>query len=324
MPICTRLLPMHEVTVFCPPGAVAFDVSVAAQVFSLARRWGGARYGFTTCSADGEAVETTTGFELSGLAGPEALDVADTVVLPGYLRTHDPLPDGVGEALRGVVARGGRVMSICTGAFALGHAGLLDGRRSTTHWASAPELARLFPATSVDAAALYVDEGAVLTSAGLSAGIDLCLHLVRRDHGEALGALVAKAMVAAPHREGGQAQFIERSLPAGAGSLEATRQWALERLDQPLDVRTLAAHAAVSPRTFARRFLAETGVTPLQWLLHRRVAEAQRLLERTDIPVEDVATASGFGSAASLREHFRRQTETTPTAYRRTFRSLAA
>lgn len=316
---------MHEVVVLALPGVVAFDVSVAAQVFSVARRWTGAPYGLSTCSADGDEVETTTGFALSGLAGPEALADAGTVVVPGYLRTHDPLPVGIREALRAVVDRGGRVTSICTGAFALGHAGLLDGRRSTTHWASAHELGRLFPETEVDADALYVDEGQVLTSAGLSAGIDLCLHLVRRDHGEAAGAHVAKAMVAAPHRDGGQAQFIERDLAsAGDGSLEATRRWALERLEQPLDVRALAEHACVSPRTFARRFLAETGATPLQWLLQRRVREAQRLLEDTPLPVEEVATASGFGTAASLREHFRRQTATTPTAYRNAFRQTAA
>jgi transcriptional regulator GlxA family with amidase domain len=211
--------------------------------------------------------------------------------------------------------------SICTGAYALAHAGLLDGRRATTHWFFAPELSRLFPDVDVDPDALYIDEGDVLTSAGLSAGIDLCLHIVRADHGERIGSQVARAMVAAPHRTGGQAQFIQRPLPdfAGDGSLEPVRRWALDHLAEPLDVVTLADRAGVSPRTFARRFVAETGTTPLKWLHAQRVLEARRLLEHTDLPIEHVATKSGFGSAPSLREHFRRATKTTPTAYRRTF-----
>jgi transcriptional regulator GlxA family with amidase domain len=174
----------------------------------------------------------------------------------------------------------------------------------------------------VDPDVLYVDEGDVLTSAGVAAGLDLCLHIVRRDHGADVAARVARRIVVAPHRDGGQAQFIDRPLPAddGAGSLEATRAWALERLDEPLDVRALARHACVSERTFARRFRAETGTTPLQWLLGQRVLEARRLLERTDLPVEVVAGRCGFGTAASLREHFARATATTPTAYRRSFR----
>lgn len=314
---------MHRIVALCLPGVVTFDLGVPAQVFPLARHRGAAPYAFSACTPGGGDALTTSSFGLTGLAGLEALEAADTVVVPGYLGTHDPLPAGVTAGLRDVLERGGRVISICTGAFALGHAGLLDGRRATTHWASAAELSRLFPLVSVDAGALYVDEGAVLTSAGLSAGIDLCLHLVRRDHGEAAGASVARAMVAPPHREGGQAQFINRPVPPAAGSLWATRQWALEHLAEPLDVRTLAAHAMVSPRTFARRFLAETGVTPLQWLLRRRVLEARGLLERTDLPVEEIASAAGFGSAASLRDHFRRDTATTPTAYRRSFRQVA-
>lgn len=315
---------MHRVVALCLPGVVAFDVGVPAQVFSLAFRREGAEYEFAACTPGGGEVESTTGFGLSGLAGLGALEGAGTVVVPGYLATHSPLPDGVTDALRDVVDRGDRVMSICTGAFALGHAGLLDGRRATTHWSSTSELARLFPLAEVDPGVLYVDEGPVLTSAGLSAGIDLCLHLVRRDHGEAMGARVAKGMVAAPHREGGQAQFIDSPMPTADGSLRETREWALRHLCEPLDVRAMADHAHVSPRTFARRFLAETGVTPLQWLLRRRVLEARNLLERTGLPVEEVATAAGFGTAASLREHFRRETATTPTAYRRTFRATAA
>jgi transcriptional regulator GlxA family with amidase domain len=227
-------------------------------------------------------------------------------------------------ALRAVVTRGGRAVSICAGTFALAHAGLLDGRRATTHWASAAELARRFPRIEVDPNALYVDAGDVLTSAGLSAGIDLCLHIVRRDHGERIGAAVARAMVAAPHRDGGQAQFIERALPDAAGSLEPVRRWALDHLSEPLDVAGLAVRAGVSPRTFARRFVAETGTTPLRWLQAQRVLEARRLLEHTRLSVEEVATHSGFGSAPSLRQHFRRATATSPSAYRRTFSGSAS
>ena len=225
------------------------------------------------------------------------------------------------DALRAAAARGARVASICTGAFALAYAGLLDGRRATTHWFAADELARRFGAVDVEQNSLYVEDGRILTSAGLSAGIDLCLHIVRSDHGERIGSRVARAMVAAPHRDGGQAQFIERALPETPGddSLEPVRRWALDHLDEPLDVATLARRAAVSPRTFARRFVAETGTTPLRWLNTQRVLEARRLLEHTDLDVEQVAARSGFGSAPSLREHFRRATATTPTAYRRAF-----
>jgi AraC family transcriptional activator FtrA len=213
------------------------------------------------------------------------------------------------------------VTSICTGAFALAHAGLLDGRRATTHWFAAPELARRFPKVEVDPDALYIEDGPVVTSAGLSAGIDLCLHLIRSDHGERIGSQVARVMVAPPHRDGGQAQFIDRPLPPvlAGDSLEPVRRWALEHLAESLDVATLADRAGVSPRTFARRFVAETGTTPLKWLHAQRVLEARRLLEHTDLPVEHVASKSGFGSAPSLREHFRRATKTTPTAYRRSF-----
>jgi AraC family transcriptional regulator, transcriptional activator FtrA len=211
------------------------------------------------------------------------------------------------------------VLSVCSGAFALAHAGLLDGRRAATHWAWAGELARRFPAIRVDPDALYVDEGQVLTSAGLSAGIDLSLHTIRQDFGAAAADRVARHMVAAPHREGGQAQFAKPAATEVGGSLEETRRWAAARLRDPLDVGAMADHAGVSPRTFARRFREETGTTPLQWLLAQRVLEARRLLEESDLPVETVAWRCGFGSAASLRDHFRRATETTPSRYRSTF-----
>jgi len=312
----------HRVAALCLDGLVAFDLTAATQVlFAASAADGTPLYEVVTCSPGGARVATTTGFGVDPGRDLDALETADTVVVPGYFALLDPPAPAALSALRDAAARGARVVSVCTGAFALGHAGLLDGRRATTHWAHAEQLAELFPRAAVDPAALYVDEGRVMTSAGLSAGIDLCLHVVREDFGAAAGERVARRMVAAPHREGGQAQFIDRA-PAGGdgGSLEPTRRWACERLAEPLDVAALARHAGVSPRTFARRFRAETGTTPLRWLHARRVLEARRLLEESDLPVDQIAWRSGFGAAASLREHFRRATATTPTAYRRAFR----
>ncbi len=311
----------HRVVALCLDGLVAFDLTAATQVFLAASEAGGKPlYEVSTCSAGGAEIATTTGFGLRPERDLGALASADTIVVPGYFALLDPPPDPVLDALRSASDAGARVLSVCTGAFALAYAGMLDGRRATTHWAHAEQLAKLFPRVDVDAAALYVDEGAVMTSAGLSAGIDLSLHVVRKDFGAAAGERVARRMVAAPHREGGQAQFIKRPALDEPGSLEPTRRWLAERLAEPLDVAAMARHAAVSPRTFARRFRDETGTTPLRWLLAQRVLEARRLLEESDLPVEDVAWRAGFGTAASLREHFRRATATTPTAYRRSFR----
>lgn len=210
--------------------------------------------------------------------------------------------------------------SICTGAFALAAAGVLDGRRATTHWRDAADLARLYPAVRVEPDVLYVDEGTLLTSAGVASGLDLCLHILRTDHGAALASRVARRLVVPPHREGGQAQYVDQPLPTHVdGSLAAARAWALEHLHEPLTVRTLAAHAHVSERTFARRFAAETGMPVLQWLLARRVDAARAALESTDASIDEIAATCGFGTAANLRKHFRRHVSTTPTAYRRTF-----
>jgi AraC family transcriptional regulator, transcriptional activator FtrA len=252
--------------------------------------------------------------------GLDALAEAETIVVPGIGDRAWPLPPEPVEALRAAAEGGARVASICTGAFVLAAAGLLDGRRATTHWRYAPLLTREFPAVEVDPDVLYVDEGDVLTSAGVAAGIDLCLHMVRKDHGAEVANRIARRIVVAAHRDGGQAQFVERPLPASDGGLAATRAWMEERLDQPLTVDDMARHAACSPRSFARRFRAETGTTPLQWLIGRRVAEAQRLLEGSELPVEEVASQSGFGTPAALRQHFGRALSTSPTAYRRAFR----
>jgi transcriptional regulator GlxA family with amidase domain len=320
----------HRVVALCLPGTVAFDLTAPGQAFSLALDSDGKPlYEFTTCSVDGRPVTTTRGFELGGFeigvhAGLGALRRADTVVVPGYYGIFAAPPAAALSALRAAASRGARVLSVCTGSFALAHAGLLDGRRAATHWAFAEYLEKCFPAIVVDAGVLFVDEGVVLTSAGLSAGIDLSLHVIRADQGAACADRVARHLVAPPHRDGGQAQFFRaaeppRADPEGGDSLEPTREWARARIAEPLTVAAMARHANVSPRTFARRFRAETGTTPLQWLLSRRVLEARRLLEESDLPVEGVAQRAGFGDAASLRDHFRRATATTPTAYRSTF-----
>jgi AraC family transcriptional activator FtrA len=313
----------HRVVALCLPGLVAFDLTAPAQAFALAARPGGEPlYEFSTCSLDGDPVATTSGFAVTPPAGIEALARADTLVLPGYAALLSPPPEEALAAMRDAAERGARLMSICTGAFALAYAGGLDYRRATTHWGWAGELARRFPKVRVEPNSLFVDEGEVLTSAGLSAGIDLSLHVIRRDFGAATADRVARHMVAPPHREGGQAQFFKPE-EEGGGSLEATRQWIAGRLAEPLDVASMSRHAGVSPRTFARRFREETGTTPLQWLLSQRVLEARRLLEESDLPVETIAWQVGFGTAASLRDHFRRATATTPTAYRRSFRPAA-
>jgi transcriptional regulator GlxA family with amidase domain len=315
----------HQVAALCLDGLVAFDLTAATQVLIAASAADGTPlYEVACCSPGAAPVATTSGFGLSPEHGLDMLAGADTIVVPGYFAVLDRPPEAALVALRDAAAGGARVLSVCTGAFALAYAGLLDDRRATTHWAHARQLAELFPNVEVDPATLYVDEGEVMTSAGLSAGIDLALHVVRCDFGAAAGERVARRMVAAPHREGGQAQFIKRPPGEESGSLEPTRRWVVERLAEPLNVAAMARHAAVSPRTFARRFREETGTTPLRWLLAQRVLEARRLLEESDLPIDDIAWRAGFGTAASLREHFRRATATTPTAYRRSFRPAPA
>ena len=260
--------------------------------------------------------------------GLEALQDADTIVVPGFAHWPTASFPEAASALTRAHLRGARIMSICTGAFVLAEAGLLDGRRATTHWYAAEELAKRYPEVKVDPDVLYVDEGSILTSAGVAAGLDLCLHVVRRDYGAAVAADVARWTVIAPHREGGQAQFVPLPARSAAdsppeGTTEPARTWALAHLDQPISVDDLAVRAVMSRRTFARRFRSETGTTPAQWLLEQRLRAAQSLLETTDRPVGQIAQESGFGNAAALRAHFERRLRTTPTAYRCRFTSLA-
>ncbi|HEX3689915.1 MAG TPA: helix-turn-helix domain-containing protein [Solirubrobacteraceae bacterium] len=310
----------HRVVALALDGVILLDLAAPTHLFG---HCGAPHYVFSLASVRPGPVRSSTGIDVVASAGIEALWDADTIVVPGL----EPDTDREGfaiaaEAVAHAHGTGARVMSVCTGAFVLAEAGVLDGRRATTHWDSTERLARRYPEVSVDPSVLYVDEGSVLTSAGVAAGLDLCLHVIRRDHGAAFAARIARRTVIAPHRDGGQAQFVAQPIAehTGAGtSLAATRAWALDRLDQPLDVTTLARQACMSARSFARRFRAETGTTPAQWILDQRTRVAQSLLETTDLPVEHVAVRTGFGSATTLRTHFGRRLATTPTAYRRAF-----
>jgi transcriptional regulator GlxA family with amidase domain len=311
---------MHRVVALIVNEVVAFDLAIPAQVFGREPE----RYAWALCAVAPGPVPSETGFDVVAPRGLEALASADTVIVPGIGDRAWPPPEAALAALRAAAARGTRIASICTGAFVLAAAGLLDGRRATTHWQYAERLARAFPRVTVEPDVLYVDDGDLLTSAGVAAGIDLCLHLVRRDHGAEAANAVARRMCVAAHREGGQAQFAERPLPAAEGrGLDATRAWMDERLAAPLTVADMARHAGYSPRSFARRFRAETGTTPLQWLIARRVQEARRLLEASTLSVEEVGARCGFGGAIGLRQHFGRVVGTAPTAYRRAFAGAA-
>ncbi|MCW0214516.1 MAG: helix-turn-helix domain-containing protein [Pseudonocardia sp.] len=255
--------------------------------------------------------------------GLERLARADTVIVPACADVEEPPPDLV-DAVRAAHEAGARVASLCTGAFVLGAAGLLDGRRATTHWAHTAELSARHPRANVDPDVLYTDDGSVLTSAGKAAAVDLCLHLVHLDHGAAVANSVARRLVVPPHRSGGQAQFVTTPMPAGGDhALAHLLAWVLQRLDQPLTVADMARRAATSPRHLGRRFRAVTGQTPLRWLLTQRVRRAQELLETTDEGIDAIARATGMGTATTLRRQFKRVVGVPPDSYRRTFRSDA-
>jgi transcriptional regulator GlxA family with amidase domain len=313
-----------DVAAIALPGVISFELGIVAQAFGRPARLGDAAgdYTLTTCTARPGRVATADGFDLHLSRGLDALETADLVVVPGHVGFADPPPDAVLSALSEAHERGASVASLCTGAFVLGFAGLLDGRRATTHWATADQLAALFPACTVDPDVLWVDEGGILSSAGLAAGLDLCLHLVRRDRGAAAAAELARWNVVAPHREGGQAQFIPSPAAASAEGLGPTLAWAVEHIDEEIDVPALAAHAHLSPRTLARRFEAKVGMTPKRWLRAQRVALARELLETSDLSVSEVACRAGFGSTSGLRAQLKRHTATTPTAYRTAFRGV--
>jgi AraC family transcriptional regulator, transcriptional activator FtrA len=304
--------------------AAPFELGVAHEVFGLDRsEYADPWYRFRVIGAFGSTIPVTNGDW--AITTPYTLDdlaEAETVIVPVWPRRDDPPPAELLDALRAVHARGGRLVSVCSGAFLLAHAGLLDGRRATTHWLYTGELAERFPRVEVDQNVLFVDSGeGVYTSAGTAAGIDLCLHIVRLDHGAEVANKVARRMVVPPQRDGGQAQFVDAPVPdvLNDDPIARTIDWVIAHLDEPLTVDDLANRAMLSPRSFARRFRAATGTTPMQWLLRQRVLHAQRLLETSSLSVERVAEQCGFGTATALRVHFRRLVGTTPVAYRRAF-----
>jgi transcriptional regulator GlxA family with amidase domain len=308
---------LRQVVVLVLDGALPMDVGIPAQIF---RERPGLPYRMIMTGPQPGEVEAAGGFRFAVDHGLETLEVCDTIVVPGYADTRRAISPEVTGALRAAYDRGARIASVCTGAFALAAAGLLDGRRATTHWASADELARRYPSIRVDRDVLFVDEGQVLTSAGVAAGIDLCLHLIRRDFGVRVSNDIARHIVAAPYRGGGQAQYIPRTLPEDVDDAFArTREWALTRLHEDLTVRDLAQHAHVSYRTFSRRFVEDTGHTPLQWLLRARIDVARELLEATDLGIDHIAARAGLGTSTNLRLHFQRLLGTTPSQYRKSF-----
>ena len=317
---------LKNVAVAVFDGVSVFELGVLCEVFGFDRTADGLPgYDFAVCAAEPGRLRTSSGFSVDTPFGLERLAGADLIAIPGWREIDEEPPEPLLEALRQAVARGARVMSVCTGAFVLAAAGLLDGRRATTHWRDASILAKRYPAVDVDPNVLYVDDGAVLTSAGTAAGIDLCLHIVRVEHGAMVANALARRMVVPPHRDGGQAQYIEMPMVdhERGDDLTAVLAWAQAHLDEALAVGDLARRANMSARTFARRFVAVTGTTPHQWLTAQRVELAQQLLEETEQGVELVAQQTGFGTAAMLRHHFTHHRGTSPQLYRRTFRRTA-
>ncbi|HLM09490.1 MAG TPA: helix-turn-helix domain-containing protein [Thermoleophilaceae bacterium] len=319
---------MHRVGVLAHDGIAPFELGVAAEVFALPRPELGAAwsYSFALCAERPGPLDALGGFGLVAPHGLDELAAADTLVVPGSPDVHGEPSARVVGALRSAYERGARVVSFCSGAFTLAGAGLLDGRRATTHWRYAELLAGRYPRVHVDRDVLYVDEGDILTSAGTAAGIDLCIHLVRRDHGAAVANAVARRMVVAPHRDGGQAQFVDAPVGREPADDPVARvmEWALGRLDAPPSVAEMATRAHLSPRQFARRFRAATGTSPSGWLIAQRVRASVPLLESSDEPVEEVGRLVGFPTPAAYRRHFRRELGVPPAAYRRTFRTRAA
>ncbi|MFU8855031.1 GlxA family transcriptional regulator [Micromonospora sp. SL1-18] len=316
----------HRIAVLALDSVVGLDLGTPSQVFGTARTEDRTPlYTVEVCTPGGRPVRSTAGFQVLPEHGLELTRTADTVIVPG-IHEGTPLVDGavdpdVTAALRAAHDRGARIMSICTGAFVLAAAGLLDGRRATTHWAYANRFRQLYPGVDLDPDVLFLDSDGVLTSAGVAAGLDLCLHVIRTDHGSAVANWSARRCVVPPWRDGGQAQYIERPIPRAAdASTAATREWARQRLHEPVALRDLATHARMSVRTFTRHFRSETGLSPAQWLLQQRTDHARLLLETTELTVDQVARHAGFGTAAALRQHFHHRVGVAPTAYRRTFR----
>lgn len=318
----------HRVAVLVRHGLMPLELGIVHQLLGQARSVAGhLLYEVVTCTPTPGEIRTDADFSIQVAHGPGVLADVETVIIPA---THEPdeteTEGRLGPGLADAFARirpGTRIASICTGSFVLAAAGLLDGRRATTHWMSSAEFRKLYPRVRVDHDVLFTDEGEVLTSAGEAAGIDLCLHLIRRDHGSAVANDVARRTVVPPHRDGGQAQFIQRPVlePRRFSSTGTARAWALDHPERPLSLRELAAQEAMSVRTFTRRFREELGISPARWLTQQRIERARQLLENTDRPIDRIAADAGFGTAASLRQHLRTALGVSPSAYRSTFRS---
>ncbi|MFE4581923.1 GlxA family transcriptional regulator [Streptomyces chartreusis] len=310
---------VERVVVLALDGVYPFELGIPSRIFGAAD----GRYEVLTCSVDGRPVRSNADFTIGVEHGPEILATADTVVVVSVGVAYIPaeLPPEVVAALARI-RPDARIVSICTAAFVLAAAGLLDGRRATTHWHVTDLFRRRYPQVEVDPDVLFVHDGRILTSAGAASGVDVCLHIVRTDHGSELANAVARRCVVPPFRDGGQAQYIEQPVPeSGAADTAATRAWALERLDEPLTLTDLAAHARMSLRTFARRFNDEVGLSPGRWLIQQRVGRARHLLESSDLPVDRIAIEVGFATGASLRQHLHAAIGVSPQAYRRTFRA---
>ncbi|MEV0455735.1 GlxA family transcriptional regulator [Catellatospora methionotrophica] len=314
---------LYRVAVLGLDDVAPFELGVLCEVFGTDRTLDGfPSYEFALCSPDGGPIRTRSGFGVVPHADLTPLASADLVAVPAHPLTSE-VPAVAVDALKAAAERGAWILSVCSGAFLLGQAGLLDGRRCTTHWKHAALLAERYPTALVSPDELYVQDGRVITSAGTAAGIDACLHLVRQEQGAAVATKLARRMVVPPHRAGGQSQFIEAPMPeqVDCDTLQPLLEWLLTHLDEPLTVDDLASRTHMAPRTFARRFRAETGATPHDWLTHQRLLLARRLLEETELSVESVASRAGFGDSATLRHHFRRRIGTTPADYRHTFRA---
>jgi transcriptional regulator GlxA family with amidase domain len=317
---------LHRIVVLALGEVIGYDMSIPPQIFQQATGEDGRElYDVRICGVDRRPIRVAAGYTMVPDHGADALAEADTVIIPGTRiegpRRDGTLPEEVAEALA-LIPAGTRIMSICTGAFVLAAAGMLTGRPATTHWAHTERFRRLYPDVLLDEDVLFVDDGDVLTSAGLGAGVDLCLHVLRTDHGSEVANRVARYCVVPPWRDGGQSQFIDRQVPEpGTDGTAPARAWALQRLHEPLDLAGLAAQARMSVRTFSRRFRAETGLSPGTWLVQQRVRHAKHLLETTNLAVDRVAAEAGLGTAASLRQHLRASIGVSPLAYRKTFRA---
>lgn len=314
----------RRVAVLICDGLALFEFGIVAEVFGLRRPeldvpW----YDMAVTSFDAAPLRATGGVQVVPTHSVRILARADTIVIPNWRDIHETPPAAMLNALRAAHTRGARLLSVCSGAFVLAAAGLLDGKRATTHWMHAPTLAARYPQVKVEPSVLYVEDGQIFTAAGSAAGIDLGLHIVRQDYGSDIANQVARRMVVPPHREGGQSQFVATAMPPVNGSLAPLMEWASARLDQPLSAAALARKGRMSLRTLARRFEAQAGTTPHQWLTHQRVLAAQRLLETSSASIDRVAELSGFATPATLRFHFRQRVGTSPAQYRRRFAQSA-